>query len=54
MGNAFVSETSPIVVRDYRNRSRRRGCLLNAVALIDTQKHSFNVVKLPDTVKCVP
>lgn len=50
MGNAFVSETSPIVVGDYKNDPDAEGYLLNSVALIDTEKHSFNVVKLPDTV----
>lgn len=51
MGNAFVSETSPIVVGDYKNDPDAEGYLLNSVALIDTEKHSYNVVKLPDTVK---
>lgn len=51
MGNAFVSETSPIVVGDYKDDPDAEGYLLNSVALIDTEKHSFNVVKLPDTVK---
>ncbi len=50
MGNAFVSETSPIVVGDYKNDPDAEGYLLNSVALIDTEKHSYNVVKLPDTV----
>lgn len=50
MGNAFVSETSPIVVGDYKNDPDAEGYLLNSVALIDTEKHSYNVVRLPDTV----
>ncbi len=50
MGNAFVSETSPIVVGDYKNDPDAEGYLLNSVALIDTEKHSYNVVELPDTV----
>ncbi len=50
MGNAFVSETSPIVVGDYKNDPDAEGYLLNSVALIDTEKHSFNVVDLPDSV----
>ncbi|SEE75233.1 hypothetical protein SAMN04489740_2419 [Arthrobacter alpinus] len=50
MGNAFVSETSPIVVGDYKNDPDAEGYLLNSVALIDTEKNSYNVVKLPDTV----
>jgi outer membrane protein assembly factor BamB len=51
MGNAYVSETSPIVVGDYKNDPDAEGYLLNSVALIDTEKHTYNVVKLPDTVK---
>ena len=51
MGNAFVSETSPIVVGDYESDPDAEGYLLNSVALIDTEKHSFSVVKLPETVK---
>ncbi|WP_309073371.1 zinc metallochaperone AztD [Paenarthrobacter sp.] len=51
MGNAFVSETSPIVVGDYKDDPDAEGYLLNSVALIDTEKHTFNVVKLPETVK---
>jgi hypothetical protein len=50
MGNAYVSETSPIVVGDYKNDPDSEGYLLNSVALIDTGKHAYNVVTLPDTV----
>ncbi|GAA3278844.1 hypothetical protein LDO98_09090 [Paenarthrobacter aurescens] len=51
MGNAFVSGTSPIVVGDYKTDPDAEGYLLNSVALIDTEKHTFNVVKLPETVQ---
>ncbi|MET4093689.1 hypothetical protein ABIB51_000595 [Arthrobacter sp. UYCu712] len=51
MGNAYVSETSPIVVGDYKNDPDAEGYLLNSVALIDTEKHAYNVVKLPGTIK---
>lgn len=51
MGNAFVSETSPIVVGDYKTDPDAEGYLLNSVALIDTDQHTFNVVKLPETVQ---
>jgi len=51
MGNAYVSETSPIVVGDYKTDLDAEGYLLNSVALIDTEKHTFNVVKLPETVQ---
>ncbi|MFJ4029022.1 zinc metallochaperone AztD [Paenarthrobacter sp. NPDC089989] len=51
MGNAFVSETSPIVVGDYKNDPDAEGYLLKAVTLIDTEKHTFNVVDLPETIQ---
>ncbi|AFR29002.1 zinc metallochaperone AztD [Arthrobacter sp. Rue61a] len=51
MGNAFVSETSPIVVGDYKTDPDAEGYLLNSVALIDTDQHTFNVVKLPEAVQ---
>ena len=51
MGNAFVSETSPIVVGDYKNDPDAEGYLLSSVALIDTEKETFNVIKLPETVR---
>ncbi|MEZ2390058.1 zinc metallochaperone AztD [bacterium RCC_150] len=50
MGNAFVSETSPIVVGDYKKDRDAEGYLLNAVTLTDTEKHTYNVVDLPDTI----
>lgn len=51
MGNAFVSETSPIVVGDYKSDPDAEGYLLGSVALIDTEAKSFEVVKLPDNVR---
>ncbi|MDP9830097.1 outer membrane protein assembly factor BamB [Kineosporia succinea] len=51
MGNAFVSETSPIVVGDYKNDPDAEGYLLNAVTLIDTAGHDYEVVDLPDNVQ---
>lgn len=51
MGNAYVSETSPIVVGDYKNDPDAEGYLLNAVALIDTAAHDFKVVDLPESVQ---
>lgn len=50
IGNAFVSETSPIVVGDYKNDPDAEGYLLNAVALIDTEEKTLNVVDLPENV----
>ena len=51
MGNAYVSETSPIVVGDYKNDPDAEGYLLNSVALIDTEKRDYEVVQLPENVQ---
>lgn len=51
MGNAFVSESSPIVVGDYKNDPDAEGYLLGAVTLIDTAEQTFEVVDLPDEVQ---
>lgn len=51
MGNAFVSESSPIVVGDYKNDPDAEGYLLSAVTLIDAEKHSYEVVNLPAEVR---
>jgi hypothetical protein len=51
MGNAFVSETSPIVVGDYKTDPDAEGYLLSSVALIDTAKKSFKTVDLPENVR---
>ncbi|NHI16019.1 zinc metallochaperone AztD [Microbacterium excoecariae] len=46
MGNAYVSETSPIVVGDYKNDPDAEGYLLGSVALIDTAAHTYEVADL--------
>lgn len=51
MGNAFVSETSPIVVGDYKNDPDAEGYLLSAVTLIDTAAETLEVVELPAEVR---
>ncbi|GAA3712376.1 zinc metallochaperone AztD [Zhihengliuella alba] len=51
MGNAYVSETSPLVVGDYKTDPDAEGYLLNMVTLIDTAEHTFDVVDLPDNVQ---
>ncbi|GAA2180479.1 zinc metallochaperone AztD [Leucobacter tardus] len=51
MGNAFVSDTSPIVVGDYKDDPDAEGYLLNAVTLIDTAAQTYEVVELPDEVQ---
>lgn len=51
MGNAFVSETSPIVVGDYKNDPDAEGYLLNAVTIIETAAQTYEVVQLPEDVQ---
>ncbi|MBO3663327.1 zinc metallochaperone AztD [Microbacterium stercoris] len=51
MGNAYVSETSPIVVGDYKSDPDAEGYLLGAVTLIDTAAETLEVVELPDDVR---
>ncbi|WP_261164204.1 zinc metallochaperone AztD [Microbacterium sp. Marseille-Q6965] len=47
MGNAYVSESSPIVVGDYKDDPDAEGYLLHAVTLIDTAAETYEVVELP-------
>lgn len=51
MGNAYVSETSPLVVGDYKNDVDAEGYLLSAVTLIDTEAKTLEVVDLPAGVE---
>ena len=51
MGNAYVSETSPIVVGDYKSDVDAEGYLLSAVTLIDTEAKTLEVVDLPEGVE---
>lgn len=51
MGNAYVSETSPIIVGDYKNDVDAEGYLLRAVTLIDTEAKTLEVVDLPAGVE---
>jgi len=48
MGNAYVSETSPIIVGDYKSDPDAEGYLLGAVTLIDTAAKTLEVVELPE------
>jgi outer membrane protein assembly factor BamB len=50
MGNAYVSETSPVVVGDYKTDPDAEGYLLDAVTLIDTEAKTLRVVDLPEGV----
>ncbi|WP_194410700.1 zinc metallochaperone AztD [Microbacterium cremeum] len=51
MGNAYVSETSPLVVGDYKNDPDAEGYLLRAVTVIDTEAATLEVIDLPDGVE---
>ncbi|WP_119695973.1 zinc metallochaperone AztD [Microbacterium halotolerans] len=48
MGNAYVSETSPIIVGDYKKDPDAEGYFLNDVALIDTEAETYKVQNLGD------
>jgi hypothetical protein len=50
MGNAYVSETSPIVVGDYKTDPDAEGYELTKLALIDTEAKTMRVVDLPEGV----
>lgn len=51
MGNAYVTEDSPLVVGDCKDDPDAEGVLLNQVALIDTEAHTHEVVDLPENIK---
>ncbi|TCN47290.1 hypothetical protein EV641_1191 [Rhodococcus sp. SMB37] len=51
MGNAYVSETSPLIVGDYKNDPDAEGYLLNMVTLIDTEAHTYEAIELPDGIE---
>lgn len=51
MGNAYVSETSPLVVGDYKNDPDAEGYLLGAVTVINTEAGTLDVVDLPEGVE---
>ncbi|WP_194860670.1 zinc metallochaperone AztD [Dietzia sp. SYD-A1] len=50
MGNAYVSEDSPLVVGDYKDDPDAEGVLLNKIALIDTEARTLEGVDLPEDV----
>ncbi|AZS42990.1 hypothetical protein BWL13_00532 [Microbacterium oleivorans] len=51
MGNAYVSENSPLVVMDYKDDPDAEGYLLRNIALIDTEANTLETVALPDGVE---
>lgn len=50
-GNAYVSETSAIMVGDYKDDPDAEGYLLNKIVLVDTEARTLEVVALPDGVE---
>ncbi|MDR6176428.1 outer membrane protein assembly factor BamB [Nocardioides zeae] len=48
MGNAFTTDSSPIVLGDYKTDPDAEGYLLDAVTLIDTAAGTLDVVALPE------
>lgn len=50
-GNAYVTDSSPIAVGDYKTDPDAEGYLLSALTLIDTQAQTLEVVQLPDGVE---
>ncbi|MDV6261921.1 zinc metallochaperone AztD [Rhodococcoides yunnanense] len=48
MGNAYVSETSPLIVGDYKDDADAEGSLLQAISVIDTAAKTLEVLQLPD------
>ncbi len=51
MGNAYVSETSPLIVGDYKHDPDAEGYLLHEVVVIDTEAETYEVVALPEGVE---
>lgn len=47
-GNAYVTETSPIMVGDYNANPDSEGYLLTQLAFVDSEAKSMDVVDLPD------
>ncbi|MDQ1103876.1 zinc metallochaperone AztD [Nocardioides zeae] len=48
MGNAFTTDSSPIVLGDYKTDPDAEGYLLDAVTLVDTAAGTLDVVALPE------
>lgn len=51
IGNAYVSETSPLVVMDYKDDPDAEGYLLRNIALVDTEAQTLEKVALPKGVE---
>jgi len=50
IGNAYVSETSPLVVMDYKDDPDMEGYLLTDIALVDTEAMTLERIELPDGI----
>lgn len=50
IGNAYVSENSPLVVMDYKDGPDAEGYLLTDIALVDTEEKTLEKVELPEGV----
>ncbi|WP_194420605.1 zinc metallochaperone AztD [Microbacterium abyssi] len=50
IGNAYVSESSPLVVMDYKDDPDAEGYLLTQIALVDTAAKTLEKVDLPEGV----
>lgn len=50
IGNAYVSENSPLVVMDYKEDPDMEGYLLTDIALVDTEAKTLDKVALPDGI----
>ncbi len=51
MGNAYVSDASPIVAGDYNSDPDSEGYLLSELILIDTEAKTLKVIDLPEGVE---
>ncbi len=50
IGNAYVSDHSPLIVMDYKDDPDAEGYLLHSIALVDTEAKTLQKVALPDGV----
>lgn len=48
IGNAFTTETSPLVLMDYNNDPDAEGYLLDAVTVVDTEARTLEVIPMPE------
>lgn len=51
VGSAYVTETSPIAVTDYKDDPDAEGVALHRLGLVDTQAESLEVIDLPEGVE---